>query len=106
MKDGGERQHLQIYYSPVYFCAIALVSGLKEEKVSAKAQVAYYSESEKKNRSRFFSENARRFKRRSKEEICLGLILGKYSFHTEISNRTSTSFHFGDLTLLPGRIAH
>lgn len=106
MKDGGERRRLQIYYSPVYFCAIALVPGLKEEKVSVKAQVAYYSESEKKNRSRFFSENVRRFKRRSKEEICLGLILGKYSFHKAISNRTSTSFHFGDLTLLPSRIAH
>ena len=34
------------------------------------------------------------------EELCL-LLMGKYSFHTEISNRTSTSVQFGDLTLLP-----
>ena len=34
------------------------------EKGSAKVQVAYYSKSEKKNRSLFLSENVRRLKRR------------------------------------------
>ena len=48
VKDGGKRRRLQICYSPVYCCAIVLVPGSKEE-VSAKAQVACYSKSEKKN---------------------------------------------------------
>ena len=73
MKDGGKRRRLQICYSPVYCCAISLVPGSKEEeKVSAKAQVACNSKSEKKNRSLFLSEDVRRLRRRSKKEICLG----------------------------------
>ena len=59
MKDGGKRRRLQICYVPVYCCAIAFVPGSKEEKVSAKAQVACYSKSEKKIRSLFLSENVR-----------------------------------------------
>ena len=72
MKDGGKRRCLQICYSPVHCCAIALVLGSKEEKVSAKAQVACYLKSEKKNQSLFLSENVRKIKRRLKNEICLG----------------------------------
>ena len=71
LKHGGKGRHLQICYSHVYCCDIALVPGLKEEKDSAKAQVACYSNSEK-NRSLFLSEDVRIFKRQSKKEICLG----------------------------------
>lgn len=52
MKHGGKRRRLQICYSYVYRCAIGLVPGSK--KVSAKAQVACYSKSKKKNRSPFY----------------------------------------------------
>ena len=66
MKDGEKRRRLQILrnteicYSPVYCCAMALVPGSKEDKVSAKVQAACYSKSEKKNRSLFLSENVRK----------------------------------------------
>lgn len=63
---------MQICQAPVYCCAIALVPGSEEEKVSAKAQAACYSQSEEKNRSVVLSEDLRGFKVRSKEEICLG----------------------------------
>lgn len=63
---------MQICHSPVYCCAIALVPGSEEEKVSAKAQAACYSQSEEKNRSVVLSEDLRGFKVRSKKEICLG----------------------------------
>ena len=72
MKHGGKQRRLQICYSYVYSYAIALVPGSKKEKVSAKAQVACYSKSKKKNRSLFLSEDVRRCKCRSKKEICLG----------------------------------
>ena len=72
VKDSGKRRRLQICHSPVYCCAIALVPGSEEEKVSAKAQAACYSQSEEKNRSVVLSEDLRGFKVRSKEEICLG----------------------------------
>ena len=60
MKHGGKRRRLQICYY-VYSCAIALVPVSKKEKVSAKAQVACYSKSKKKNRSLFLSEEGNLF---------------------------------------------
>jgi len=69
MKLGGKRRCLQICYSYVYSCAIALVPGLKKEKVSAKAQVACYLKSKKKNESLFLSEDVRRCKRRSQGNL-------------------------------------
>ena len=37
MRDGGKQGRFQIYDPYVYWCAIALVPGSKEEMVSAKA---------------------------------------------------------------------
>ena len=42
-RDGGKQGRLQIDDAYVYWCAIVLVPGSKEEKVLAKAQVACYS---------------------------------------------------------------